>query len=1621
MAVVEVLTVEGLRGLDTRCLQPQSNVVRVFVSSSLSDLTSERNAFWDKAYPEIQDFCQSLGLVFEVVDFRWGVSESITADHMITELCLQEIESCQKVSAGPSFVALLGSQYGHRPLPRFISDTEFELLLCKLSNDQEGLTLLKRWFIKDSNSVPPKYILQPITTHYPHYNDAGPESGPQRDGDVISWKLTEARLLQLLCTGALQAEKDGDISTEQKHNFFKSMAEWEIEQGFLRTQQDDPSAVIFIRDLPQLKKSEQQKHVSKFYDVTADGLLDTEAQELLTNLKQRINSACSSNLSLHRIELSKAAIDENRKEHKDYLESFCKQIVSQIKAKIDRQTAPPTAPGWLWLQQELFHHTKLSNEKYAVFCGRDALLGKLSLTMWESSSTQHPPLVVYGPPGSGKTALLCKMAQEMRAVLEPQAVVILRLLGTSPLSSDVDFVLKGICIQVCGAFGLATPSPQTTNTHDKLVRFFHALLQKVSEQGETLLLILDSLDHLSHANYAHKLHWLPKEIPPNIHLVVSTLDEGSPLEGLTADINDDKFFFQVEPLTFDQGQSITDAYMYVAGRKLTSEQMDAILHSFHKSGSPLHLKLMLDMAKQWSSYTTVSDFQLGNSAPEVISTFLQELEVKHGKKLVRHTLGYITLSRFGLSEAELRDILSLDNDVLAEVYQSRLPPSHSLIRFPPLLWARLRHDLGDHLVERWENGTTVLGFSLRQFTKVVKERYLSVELRVQMHTVLSEYFSGQWSHSQLKPILLPSLMTQLNADRKVPSQPLWFAEGTANLRKLHELPYHLLHAGKWEELRHSLLGSLDWLYCKTLSCGVDSVIQDLSLCADVMDCLEIQLIRECFLLLKPTVDFIDGNIDSSLLFTEIIARLQGLAHAYPALIGRLCSQCQDWFASCADPVLIPKSSFIQAPGGPLKTTLSGFTRGVSAVDVCCERNVLIAGSEDGELIVWDLKHLEVLHTLVGHTGAVQWVKLVDKGDHCLSAGCDGCVRKWSVCSGKQLYCIQAAVLVQSQTTPLLHVFDSGAVLFSSAHSQVKAWSVDTGDFLYEVDVHAESLVLGVMEQEVAIVSSDGQLWLHDPITGLQKSHNHLTSAQELTVTSVLSLTKHGGLLIASQESSVILVSAAGILADVELPAPASFMCTSNDEKTLFTGCERTLAVLRLEPNSVHRTQDFRHEAVVLSAASYSHGSKVITGSLDQIIRVWGLTTGQLLDSISGVASPVTFVSVYNTTIISASSSSTHLKLWQLDYNPKHKSQTCVPANCPRVVISKDGNTVHFIKEEDKRKVFTWSCSEGDVFQICMSSDSMEVSSDVCCMELAQQKRLLFCGLRTGTILIYPLAFAQETLCLPPPESLPEVRSMAISPREDRMAVSYVDAVCLFEITARDSFPCVEGPFESYSLSLLHSPVSAMALLTDCRLLYGTLGGEVAVYDFKNATAAELDHHGAAITCVALSNWDTHALIGSEDCVQKLWNLSPLLLDHTMEYKGFYFEGVMCAAFSVNDKYVFTGSRDKTIKVWDVATGSLLYIQYVYAAAIKITPFKDGFIAISQLGSYIKEGFHCPDALTPGYNPLRNFRAHYRVTSREKTLDPPHTFLKGDYNPAQFNFMSMFKTKQAKSSNSCVVL
>lgn len=66
---------------------------------------------------------------------------------------------------------LMGQKYGYRPIPAFIEAQEFETLRRVLVEDgEEDLSVLDLWYLKDSNSVPPQYVLQPIDSILKNYD-----------------------------------------------------------------------------------------------------------------------------------------------------------------------------------------------------------------------------------------------------------------------------------------------------------------------------------------------------------------------------------------------------------------------------------------------------------------------------------------------------------------------------------------------------------------------------------------------------------------------------------------------------------------------------------------------------------------------------------------------------------------------------------------------------------------------------------------------------------------------------------------------------------------------------------------------------------------------------------------------------------------------------------------------------------------------------------------------------------------------------------------------------------------------------------------------------------------------------------------------------------------------------------------------------------------------------------------------------------------------------------------------------------------------------------------------------------------------------------------------------------
>lgn len=102
---------------------------------------------------------------------RWGVRDEATDDHMTTELCMKEIENCQRLSMGPNFVVFLGQKYGYRPIPTYILSSELQILRDDLVANGTDATLLDMWYKKDSNAVPPISVLQPISSILVNFNN----------------------------------------------------------------------------------------------------------------------------------------------------------------------------------------------------------------------------------------------------------------------------------------------------------------------------------------------------------------------------------------------------------------------------------------------------------------------------------------------------------------------------------------------------------------------------------------------------------------------------------------------------------------------------------------------------------------------------------------------------------------------------------------------------------------------------------------------------------------------------------------------------------------------------------------------------------------------------------------------------------------------------------------------------------------------------------------------------------------------------------------------------------------------------------------------------------------------------------------------------------------------------------------------------------------------------------------------------------------------------------------------------------------------------------------------------------------------------------------------------------
>ena len=101
----------------------------------------------------------------------------------------------------------------------------------------------------------------------------------------------------------------------------------------------------------------------------------------------------------------------------------------------------------------------------------------------------------------------------------------------------------------------------------------------------------------------------------------------------------------------------------------------------------------------------IADVVLETDVTGMINSLYQDLERYHGQMLVERVLGLLAAGTDGMNSDDILNILSCDDELLKDVLVWHQPPKR---RLPPLLLARLKHDLGPFLVERGAYGVSLL-------------------------------------------------------------------------------------------------------------------------------------------------------------------------------------------------------------------------------------------------------------------------------------------------------------------------------------------------------------------------------------------------------------------------------------------------------------------------------------------------------------------------------------------------------------------------------------------------------------------------------------------------------------------------------------------------------------------------------------------------------------------------------------------------------------------------------------------------------------------------------------------------------------------------------------------------
>ncbi|MEH1919359.1 trypsin-like peptidase domain-containing protein [Nostoc sp.] len=286
-----------------------------------------------------------------------------------------------------------------------------------------------------------------------------------------------------------------------------------------------------------------------------------------------------------------------------------------------------------------------------------------------------------------------------------------------------------------------------------------------------------------------------------------------------------------------------------------------------------------------------------------------------------------------------------------------------------------------------------------------------------------------------------------------------------------------------------------------------------------------------------------------------------------------------------------------------------------------------------------------------------------------------------------------------------------------------------------------------------------------------------------------------------------------------------------------------------------------HSESVYSVAISPDGRTLASGSYDDTIKIWNISTGQEIRTLNGHSGSVNSVAFSPDGRTLASGSDETIKIWNIATGQEIRTLNGHSSSSIRsVAISPDGRTLASSSYDETIKI--WNIATGQEIRT-LTGHFYIVNS----VAISPDGRTLASGSYDDTIKIWNIATGQEIRTL---EGDYTVNSVAFSPDGRTLASGSHNTIKIWNIATGQEIRTLNGHSNGRHSELVNS----VAFSPDGRTLAS--GSDETIKIWNIATGQEirtLNGHSSKVYSVAFSPDGRTLASGSHDTTIKIWQLS----------------------------------------------------------------------------------------------------------------------------------------------------